>query len=109
MLLEAAEARGLDTSHFLVGVPVDLETLRDVRKRIPWNDFVTFLENAERLVGGLDELEKLGAAMARAPSYRFFQNAARYVVSTRQLHELGSRYVAPVLFPDLPFEIRELS
>jgi PAS domain S-box-containing protein len=109
MMLEAAEQRGLDTAEFLVGLPVGLEVLRDVRRRIPWNLYVDFLENAERVVGGLAELEKLGAEMAQVPAYRFFHRAARYVVTTRQLHELGARYVAPVLFPDLPFEIRELS
>ncbi|MGZ3424257.1 MAG: hybrid sensor histidine kinase/response regulator [Polyangiales bacterium] len=109
MILEIAEERGLDTSQFVVGLPVDLEVLRDVRKRIPWNVYVDFLDNAERVIGDLAELEKFGAAMVKAPAYRFFQTAARYVVTTRQLHELGSRYVAPVLFPDLPFEVRELT
>jgi PAS domain S-box-containing protein len=109
MVLEVAEERGLDTSQFVVGLPVDLEYLRDVRKRLPWNVYVDFLENAERVIGDLAELEKFGAAMVKTPAYRFFQRAARYVVSTRQLHELGSRYVAPVLFPDLPFQISELS
>jgi PAS domain S-box-containing protein len=107
LLLESAELRGIEPRSLVAGMTLSLDELRDVRARIPWSAFVDLIDNLERAVGGLPGLEKLGAAMAGAPSYNFFHTAARYVVTTRQLHELGRRFVAPALFPDLPIELLE--
>ncbi len=107
LLLEAAELRGLDPAAVVEGLPLSYEELRDVRRRIPWSEFVEFIDRLERAVGGAAGLEALGEATMQAPSYGFFRTAARQVLTPRRLNELGARFVAPTLFPDLPFEILE--
>src|SRR5687767_15115613 len=92
LMLESAALRGIDVETLVAGGPYTLDELRDVKRRISWDDFVDFSARFERAVGGAPgELEAIGAATMRAPSYSFFRTAARYVVSPRHLHEFGSR------------------
>lgn len=107
LLVEAAELRGVDPHELVVGLSLTVDDLRNVRMRLPWNVYADIIGNLERVVGGYTALEELGAEMSRAPGYGFFRTAAAYAVKPRMLHELGFRYVAPALFPELPLELLE--
>ncbi|MBI2394467.1 MAG: response regulator [Deltaproteobacteria bacterium] len=109
IMLEAAVARGLDVNALARGAALPIEALRDAGAHVSWDQFVDFNASLAQLAGGPAELEALGAAMLRAPSESFFPLIARFVVSASQLHELGTRYVAPSVFEGLPLELVDAS
>jgi PAS domain S-box-containing protein len=109
LLIETLEMRGIDPAPLVEGTPFTVDQLREVRRRMPWDQYTVVVDNLARMLGGLAAVEELGASMARAPSYGFFRTAASYAFKPRMLHELGVRYVAPAMFPDLPLELVEAS
>ncbi|MBI2396092.1 MAG: response regulator [Deltaproteobacteria bacterium] len=109
MLLEASEAHGLDRDALVRGLPVSLAHLLDVRRRVTWDVFAELNDRLAEQLPDVAALEEVGRGLVRTPSYRFMQVAARWVVTPRQLHEIGARWLAPALFPELRLEILHLT
>jgi PAS domain S-box-containing protein len=105
ILLELLERRGIDRRPVVEGLPIDPVVLVDPRARVAWEIFIELLDRVERIVGGPQGLEELGAEMVWVPQYAFMRRIAAHVVDLRRLHEAGARWFAPQLFPGLRFEI----
>lgn len=109
LLLETCAARGLDTRPILAGLPLTHAELCDVRHRVDWDIFAEMNDRVAALIGGPEQLEAFGRVMVTVPSYRFFRIAANYVLSVRDLHQIGARWFAPAVFPDLLLRYTELN
>jgi two-component system cell cycle sensor histidine kinase/response regulator CckA len=101
ILLETLSRSGIDVEHLVQGLPVGLEHLRDTSQRIDWDTLATLFNRAEQACEGVITLEELGERALVVPSYAFLRQAAQLVITPRQLYEVGSRLMAPAMFPNI--------
>ena len=105
ILLEAMADIGIRPEEILAPLGLDAAKLADPRNGTDWETFAAILEALSKRVGGRPEaLRDIGSRLVKAPSYVFFQQIARTLVSPRGLYEIGQRWVAPADFPHLRLE-----
>ena len=105
ILLEAMADIGIRPEEILAPLGLDAAKLADPRNGTDWETFAAILEELSKRVGGRPEaLRDIGSRLVGAPSFMFFQQIARTLVSPRGLYEIGQRWVAPANFPHLRLE-----
>lgn len=106
--LEALERMGVNATEVTTGLSVDAETLRSpFAGHIDWATFATLLDRVGERIGP-QGLERLGAMVLEAPSYRWIRAAARLLISPRQAVRLTDRIIGPTLFPIVEHTLTEL-
>ncbi len=109
MLIEALESLGIDPACLVEGLPVSLEQLRDPARRIDWDLFAAMNDNLARELGSPLALERVGERIVHVPSYDFLRRLVGYVITPRQMHLAGQRFLLPMLFPHLQTEMEDVA
>ncbi len=109
-IFEAAESIGIRREDLVAPLGLDVAQVVDAKGQTDWKTFVAILDQiAQRLDHDPERLRGLGRRLIRLPSYRFFPQVARTLVSPRSLYDIGHRWVAPANFPHLRLEQRYLA
>jgi PAS domain S-box-containing protein len=109
MIVEAVQDAGLDVSGLARGLPLTLAEITDPRARIDWDLFAEVLARVEALTRDVLTPEAIGERIMKVPSFDLLRRAGQLVVSPRQLYEIGTRLVAPALFPNVVVTSRWLA
>lgn len=105
MLIEALESLGIPPSCLVEGLPVTLDHLRDPSRRIDWDLFAAMNDNLARTLGSPLALERVGERIVHVPSYDFLRRLVGYVITPKQMHLAGYRFLLPLLFPHVRTEL----
>lgn len=108
--LEAFEAVGVARSSLLATVALDEATLADSRGRVDWATFASLLDAGWAMLDrDVERMRRVGAAVARLPSYRFLQRLARATLSLRRIYDIGARWGPAATFPHVALRYEALS
>lgn len=100
ILLEACEAVGIDPRRVAEATDISIDVLRDTTERLDWNSFAALTDRICELCDhDPDRIRLVGEAIVHAPASDFLQRLGRCLVSPRQIHHAGAKWVAPSLFP----------
>jgi PAS domain S-box-containing protein len=100
-MLEVLEGAGISGDAILASVDFPVEDLRGPGARVGWDDYITLIESIEEHCAGTISLDEIGARVVGVPSFQFLQQAARAVVSPRQLYTVANHFVAPAMFSNI--------
>jgi len=92
----ALRARGVPLEPLVEGLPLGIDEIVRPSNRISWDDYIRFLENVLRVLGGPDEVERLGSEYSSQTG--ILGVVASTVVSVRPIYHLGARWYGPSLF-----------
>lgn len=110
MALEGFEAVGLDRTELVSAAGLAPRTLADARGYVEWATFARLLDDGwTRLDRDVDQMRRVGRAIARAPSYVLLQRLARTVVSVNRIYDIATRWGSPSAFPHIALEYEALS
>ncbi|MFW6049828.1 MAG: hybrid sensor histidine kinase/response regulator [Myxococcota bacterium] len=105
--LEVLERMGVPPEDVVSGLPVDLARLRSPSKTIDWDTFAAFMDKVGERIGP-DGLQRMGAMLFDAPSFRYVSFLAGMLVTPRQVLRITERLLGPALFPLLHRQLEEL-
>ena len=107
-LIDEVRDRGLSDTELVRGLSHSPDALARPSNRIPWNDYVVFLENGARLLGGPDSLEAVAKSYFQRGGGMLGAMASR-VSSARPLYHLGARWYGPSLYSSTRGSCEDLS
>jgi len=105
-VIEVLERWGRDPTTLAGGLATDLETLRNPKRRVDWDDFIQFLRNLGESCT-VEEIEQIGAQLFEAPAWSVPRTLTRTLVTPYRLARLGSVFASAV-FPVLQFELKRI-
>ena len=100
-MLEVLEGAGISGDALLASVDFPVEDLRGPGARVGWDDYITLIESIEEQCAGTISLDEIGARVLGVPSFQFLQQAARAVISPKQLYTVANHFVAPAMFSNI--------
>ncbi len=104
-LVDVAAAEGVDEAELVRGLSFDHKSFREagLYDRIPWNEFVTYVERLNVAVGGrLPEL--VGEEFNRKNPFETFFRVGGVLISGQMYFWMANHVVAPLVFPALTIE-----
>jgi PAS domain S-box-containing protein len=109
LILEACARCGIAAEQLVEGLPIDVESLRDVRRRMDWDLHVELIERLQQLCGGPEALEAAGAAVHNADALRRTRSLGALFLDARRMFWIGSRWIGPSLFTHAVYRYEELA
>ncbi len=106
--LDVLESWGYPLEPLVDGLPYDLAHLRSAHNRIDWDSFALFLERVRETVGW-ERLGQFARALSTSPSWDWSLRFARWLVSPRQFVLASLRFAGPIVWPSMPYQVRELA
>lgn len=97
LLFMTLRRRKIDPAELVAGTRY---TVFELEKdfRIPWDDFAEICEHFERLVGGPDELRRVGHQFFESPLLAPVSRVGAFLTHPRQMYITTDRYLGNILF-----------
>lgn len=106
-LFESAEAVGIPRRALTEPLQLDADALTKPRSGLPWDTFVTLLDQLAVLVARDPErMREVGRKMVGIPSYSVFRRLASRVLAAADLYVIGERWIGPASVPHLMISTR---
>lgn len=109
VVFDALEERGICTDRVFEGLSLDIEALRDSRRRIDWALFAEIAERTCEACGGVLVAEEIGAAHFATPSFASFRRIASGLVRPRDVYWLAAKWFGRSLLSVVEIDFHELA
>lgn len=98
-VVENARRIGISIDMLSADLGLDVVSLGNTSKRIPWETFARILDRLAKEIGGPEELRRFSEAGLAAGSIGIFRSIGRVLASPRDVYSVGARWMGPSLFP----------
>lgn len=98
-VVENARRKGISIDMLSTDLGLDVVSLGNTSKRIPWETFARILDRIAKEIGGPEELRRFSEAGLAAGSIGIFRSIGRVLATPRDVYSVGARWMGPSLFP----------
>ena len=89
---------GVSIDELMKGLPYSKEYLLNPKNRIDWNSNCIILKNLEKIVGGREEMVRLGTTQFSKSSTPFFKTLLSHFATPARLYRAVNRHLGPMQF-----------